>query len=313
MENSRIVLAVDGGATKTTLVIYSDNGDHLFEKTSIGSNYHTIGANKVERVITDLLLDAYQAIPYDRIEIAAFAMAGIDTEKDLAIVKTIIEKCFQNVPYDIQTVIVENDVQSTLIGITGGNPGALILSGTGSIAYALDVDGSIVRTGGWGHRAADEGSGYWIGREIIRAVVQLEDGRSNKQTVLKNLLYEKLQVKQMDEMLFWLYRPDYTNAQVASISSILSKAVHLDDETAIDIAKRAACELSRLAITVLKKVNYYDEPFTFYLNGGILQNHSYIRELFIQEMQEVYPNLSFELCHKQPIQYIVNRAFIELI
>ncbi|MFY3791237.1 N-acetylglucosamine kinase [Ureibacillus sp. MALMAid1270] len=312
MENSRFVLAVDGGATKTTLVIYSDNGDTLFEKTSTGSNYHAIGANKVERVITDLLLDAYQAVPFERIDIAAFAMAGIDTKYDLSIVKAIIDNCFQNVPFETQTVIVENDVHSTLIGITSGNPGALILSGTGSIAYAIDRNGNIVRTGGWGHRAADEGSGYWIGQEIIRAVVQFEDGRTNKQTALKKLLYEKLQVDHMEEMLSWLYRPEYTNAQVASISSILCQAVSLRDETAIDIANRAASELSRLASTVLRKINVFEEPFTIYLNGGILQNHPYIRNVFIQEMLEAYPNLSFELCHKQPIEYIVNRAITEL-
>ncbi len=273
---------------------------------------HAIGTEKVERVITDLLLDAYQAIPYDNIEIAAFAIAGIDTEHDLSIVNVIIENCLNNVPFHIHTTIVENDVHSTLIGITGGKPGALILSGTGSIAYAMDGQGKMVRAGGWGHRAADEGSGYWIGQQIIREVVRCEDGRSRKQTILKELLYEKLKVQQLDEMLSWLYRPEYTNAQVASISSIISEAVQLGDETAIEIANNAAYELTILAETALQKINYLNEPFTLYLNGGILQNHSIIRDLFIQNMLEVYPNLSFELCHDQPIQYIVNRALSEL-
>lgn len=312
MDKKRIVMAVDGGATKTTLVIYCEQGKRIFEKTSTGTNYHAIGSCQVERVITDLLLDAYQAAPYDNIEIAGFAMAGLDTEHDLVIVKEIIEHSFNNVPYHINTIIVENDVLSTLKGITDGKPGALLLSGTGSIAYAIDGKGQIVRTGGWGHRAADEGSGYWIGQQIIRAVVRHEDGRSSNQTILKNLLYENLKVTQLDEMLAWLYHEDYTNAKVASISSILNEAVKLGDEIAIDIASRAAYELTILAEAILQKVNYYNEPFTYYLNGGILQNHSTIRDLFIQNLLKNYPNLSFKLCDDQPIQYILNRVFLEL-
>lgn len=312
MEKKRIVMAIDGGATKTTLVIYSEQGQKLFEKTSTGTNYHAIGIEKVERVIRDLLLEAYKAVPYDRIEIAGFAMAGVDTERDLSTVKGIIENSFNNVPYRINTIIVENDVHSTLIGLTRDNPGALLISGTGSIAYAIDGKGNIVRTGGWGHRAADEGSGYWIGQQIIREVVRHEDGRSSNQTILKELLYETLKVNQLDEMLAWLYHPEYTNAQVASISFILKEAVKLGDETALNIANQAAVELSLLAETVLQKIYYSNEPFVFYLNGGILQNHPTIRDLFIQNMLIKHPNLSYKLCNDQPIQYIVNRVFLEL-
>ncbi len=312
MNKERIIMAVDGGATKTSLVIYSINGQKLFEKTTFGSNYHTIGAEKFEKVITDLLLDAFQATPYTNIEVAAFAMAGIDTAHDLSIVKVLIENCFNQVPFDIHTIIVENDVLSTLKGITGGGPGALVLSGTGSIAYAMNGQGKIVRAGGWGHRAADEGSGYWIGQQIIRAVVRVEDGRSTNATKLKKFLYEKLEISQLEELLYWLYHPEYTNAQLASISSILSEAVELGDEIAINIANEAAYELYYLAKTVLEKINYLNEPYTIYLNGGILQNHSVIRNLFVKNMLKVYPKLSFKLCDEQPIQYIVNRAFSEL-
>ena len=312
MNKNRLVMAVDGGATKTTLVICSKDQEKLFEKTSTGSNYHAIGTEKVEKVITDLLLDAYQAIPHENIEIVAFAMAGIDTDYDLSTVKAIIEKAFNNVPFHIHTIIVENDVLSTLKGITAGKPGALILSGTGSIAYAINSEGTIVRTGGFGHRAADEGSGYWIGQQIIRAVVKCEDGRSKEHTILKDLLYEKLQVNHLGEMLTWLYRSEYTNAQVAGISSILIDAVNRGDTIAKEIALNAALELTNLAETTLQKINITNEPFTLYLNGGILQNHSIIRRLFIENMRRSYPNLSFELCKEQPIQYIVNRALYEM-
>ena len=47
-------------------------------------------------------------------------------------------------------LIIENDAEATMIGATWGKPGALLISGTGSIAYAHDAKGRIVRSGGWG-------------------------------------------------------------------------------------------------------------------------------------------------------------------
>nr|WP_106782214.1 BadF/BadG/BcrA/BcrD ATPase family protein [Lysinibacillus timonensis] len=312
MKDERLIIAVDGGATKTTLVIQSENCRTLFTQTSTGSNYHAIGSERVERVLSGLLQEAHEAIPFANIEIATFAMAGIDTDYDLAIIKGVIEKSLSNTPITIKTIIIENDVHSTLLGITKGNPGALLLSGTGSICYAYDGQHQMIRTGGWGHRAADEGSGYWIGRKILRAVVRFEDGRSSKPTILKQLLFDKLQVKHLDQLLAWVYHPEYTNAELASISSIISEAVALGDEAAIEIARSAAKELSILTMATLKKLTYLEEPFTVYINGGLLQNHPIIRDLFEQYTLEHFPNLLFELCHKQPIEYIINRALLEL-
>ncbi|BDH59966.1 N-acetylmuramic acid/N-acetylglucosamine kinase [Lysinibacillus sp. PLM2] len=312
MTEEKVVMAVDGGATKTAITIQLANGKTLFNKISTGSNIHAIGVEHVERVITDLLLDAYQAIPNTQIEVAAFAMAGIDTSHDLSIIKGIIENCLNNVPFEINTIIVENDVHSTLLGLTNGKPGALVLSGTGSIAYAFDGRDLIVRTGGWGHLAADEGSGYWVGQEILRAIIRAEDGRTNKLTYLKNLLFEKLQITTIEQLLSWVYHPEFTNAQMASISSILSDAIEHGDETAIHIAKNAAKELSILAITVLEKIQYNGEVFTLYMNGGILKNHIVIKDLFQQYVSTKYPNISFELCHDAPIQYILKRALSEV-
>ena len=43
---------------------------------------------------------------------------------------------------------------------------SLLISGTGAICYSF-VDGNIFRSGGWGHRIGDEGSGYWIGKSTV--------------------------------------------------------------------------------------------------------------------------------------------------
>lgn len=61
------------------------------------------------------------------------------------------------------------DVEAAHLGALGGEPGVLLLAGTGSIALGRGSRGAWVRKGGLGPLLGDEGSGFWIGRESLRA------------------------------------------------------------------------------------------------------------------------------------------------
>lgn len=307
-----VFLAVDGGATKTTLSIQSAMGECLFEKTTTGTNYQAIGVDNVIDVLSALLNDAYHFTKLEKINLAVFAIAGIDTEADLSTVNSIIKTSLQNTPLLIDDIIVENDVHATLLGLTRNNPGALVISGTGSIAYGTDGNGNVVRSGGWGHLAGDEGSGYWIGRQILKAVFCSVDGRFEKPSFLKDLVYEKLEIDSIEQLMTWLYHPNYTNAQIASISSVITKAIALGDEQAIAIAREAAKELSLLVNATLRQIQYKDGPFTLYMNGGILRHNPMILNLLQHNVADNFPRISFVLCEENPIDYIIQRAIFAL-
>ena len=51
-------------------------------------------------------------------------------------------------------------------------PGVGAISGTGSNVFGVGADGRAWRAGGWGHLLGDEGSGYWLGIESIRAALR---------------------------------------------------------------------------------------------------------------------------------------------
>lgn len=309
----KVILAVDSGATKTTLAICSQHGDCYFKKTSTGSNYQTIGKDNVQQVLSELLHDAYESTKLSTINVAAFAMAGIDTQDDLSIVEQLITSCLEQSKFLVKKCIVENDVHATLLGLVGVNQrGALIISGTGAICYAVGSNDELVRTGGWGHRAGDEGSGYWLGQQIVKALFRIEDGRNEKPSILKQLVYEKLNIQNAEQLMTWLYHPDYTNAQLASISSVLPEAIVAGDEQAIDIAQQAALELSILASSTLKKVGAADDDYPLYLNGGVFQHHPMILSLFQQYINKQYPRISLTLCKAKPIDYIIMRALHEI-
>ncbi len=68
-----------------------------------------------------------------------------------------------------------SDAQAAALGALGGRAGVLVLSGTGSIVLGRSERGRWARAGGLGPLLGDEGSGFWLGREWLRATTDGED------------------------------------------------------------------------------------------------------------------------------------------
>lgn len=73
----------------------------------------------------------------------------------------------------------DTDSFTMLLGAHGGQPGVIVIAGTGSIAEALRADGLRATVGGWGFRVDDEGSGGWLGLQAVRHGLAAFDGRVN--------------------------------------------------------------------------------------------------------------------------------------
>ncbi|MEG0258675.1 MAG: BadF/BadG/BcrA/BcrD ATPase family protein [Lysinibacillus sp.] len=311
MNSGKWLLVIDGGGTKTACtLLQADSGEIYFSATASGSNYQAIGVENTKKVLSFLLQQVKAFLCNEtsqEIAVATFAMAGIDSTHDHVTVSGIIEEACAAENLTIQELLVENDAEATLLGVTAGQAGALLIAGTGAIAYAHDGKGKIERVGGWGHRAGDEGSGYWLGQEVIRAIFHMEDGRGEP-TILKDAVYSALHIHDVSELNAWLFAPTYTNAQLAKMGSFLADAVVKNDACAIRISTNAAYELVSLACAVLKNNDYDSESFTLYCNGGAIQHNPLIFETFTQAMASKYPKLNITLCKKAPLDYIVDRT-----
>ena len=304
--SNQYILAVDGGATKTTMSIRTANGLELFSATSTGSNYQAVGIESVQHVLIGLMRSAAAHLPPIHLEVAVFAMAGMDTKRDKIILEEIIDQSVARSSFTFGTIIIENDVEATLKGLCEENA-TLLISGTGAICYSV-ADQTTFRAGGWGHRVGDEGSGYWIGKHIAKAIFRAVDGR-NEPTALTKLILEAYKLEDSDALLNWIYSEEYTNVRLANLASFLQQAVEQNDNVAKKIAEKAAMELFLLSTTVLNKANYIHGPHLFFLNGGVLKNNEFILNLVKEKLVAVYPQLIIQMCEKKPIEAIMKRAF----
>src|SRR6188508_2378169 len=103
-----------------------------------------------------------------------------------------------------ETARVVNDAAIALVAGAEERVGIVILAGTGSIAYGADREGHTARSGGYGFLLADEGSGYWLGHQALRAAVRSADGRG-PQSALAALVFESLGVGSVAEMVPVVY------------------------------------------------------------------------------------------------------------
>src|SRR3989475_11684791 len=165
------VLGIDAGGTKTVCLLADEGGKVLSEGRGPGANLHAAGELEVEKVLHEVMEDALG----DRdITPAAICLgiAGVDRDDEARTVRAIMRRIGHK-----SRVLVVNDALIALVAGAKDAPGIVIIAGTGSIVYGRNAGGDASRAGGWGHMIGDEGSGYWIGREALAAVMRASDGR----------------------------------------------------------------------------------------------------------------------------------------
>jgi N-acetylglucosamine kinase-like BadF-type ATPase len=165
------VLGIDAGGSKTTALLADGSGRIIGEGRSSGANLHTDGELQVEKVFHSVIEQATEGRD-TAIAAACLGIAGVDREADFRIVGDIMRRLgFRS------NLLIVNDALIALVAGAGASPGVVVISGTGSIAYGVSHRGLAARAGGWGPTLGDEGSGYWIGRRALAAVVRDVDGR----------------------------------------------------------------------------------------------------------------------------------------
>src|SRR6187455_36277 len=192
------VLGIDAGGTKTVCQLADATGEVLAEARRGGANLQAAGELEVEKVLHEVMEEAigdHNIIP----AAICLGIAGVDRPDDAAVVRGIMKR----IGYKARVLVV-NDALVALEAGAPGQPGVVIISGTGSISYGRNAAGIAARSGGWGYVLGDEGSGYWIGRSALRAVLREADHRGPR-TALTPMLLEHFQVEQPQLLLHEVY------------------------------------------------------------------------------------------------------------
>ncbi len=186
----------------------------------------------------------------------------------------------------------------------------VIISGTGSIAYGRNSRNEGARSGGWGHVLGDEGSGYWIGRAALRAVLREADLRGPK-TALTHLLLQHFGVTEAQNLIHEVYQNKLSPAAIGALAQCVQEAFTERDEAATGILRAAADELEAAGVSVARRLELETESFAFILGGGIFRAVPWLRDEMLRRLPAAVPSGTARLLDREPAVGAVSFALAE--
>jgi glucosamine kinase len=298
------VIGIDAGGTKTVCLLADGEGRVVARARGPGANLQAAGELQVEKVLHDVM---EEAIGERDLMPAAICLgiAGVDRPDDRAVVRGIMKRIGSKA-----RVLIVNDALVALEAGAPGEPGVVIISGTGSIAYGRNAAGEAARSGGWGYVLGDEGSGYWIGRAALRAVLRAADHRGPS-TLLTAMLLDHFNVSQPQALLHEVYHTNLKPAAIGALATCVHTAFTEGDPAAVGILRGAADELEGAALSVTRRLNLTAEAFSFILSGGIFRAVPSLHQELARRLPAAVPHSTARLLDREPAEGAVTLALQE--
>ena len=300
------VLGIDAGGTKTVCLLADDQGAILAEARGGGANLQAHGELEVEKVLHHVMDTAIGSRDVRPVAIC-LGIAGVDRPQDAESVRGIMRR----IGAKARTLVV-NDALVALVAGAGAEdtPGVVIIAGTGSIAYGRDGSGRAARAGGWGYLLGDEGSGFWVGRRALSAIVRAADGRGPS-TQLSELVMTRLQLVRPSDLIRETYYRDLRRTAIAGLAPLVQQAREAGDAVAAEILNQAANELTAAAASVVSRLGMRGEVFPTILAGGIFKAVPWLADEVMRLMNEIAPRSESRVLEVEPAVGAVRLAIAE--
>jgi N-acetylglucosamine kinase-like BadF-type ATPase len=239
----KLFLGVDGGQSSTTAMVGDESGRVVGVGRGGPCNHvgKAEGREKFLRAVGASLREA--GFAGAEFEAACLGFSGGAADKDAYVRELIRAKHY----------VVTHDAFVALMGATAGEPGVVTIAGTGSIAFGRNREGKTARAGGWGYVFGDEGGGFDLVRQALRAALRHEEGWGPK-TALRDALLSSTGTTSVNDLLHGFYTDEYPRERVAALSKLVDRAANDGDGVAREILLAAAQQLATLAGAVRAQI-----------------------------------------------------------
>ncbi len=239
--NGQIVGMGYGGPTNTTF-ISEDDAAYAMREAVAGS----LGISLSEPVPQPQVRSIYMSAPGFTADAANRALSDLCPEGQIK---------------------VEADPPAVFRAAIPAGDGIVVLSGTGSFAAGL-WKGKWLTNGGWGPLLGDEGSGYWIGLEALKAVALVADKRAPA-TLLQTILRRTLFYSFDEELRRFAYKQSLNRQRIAGLTILVAQAAREGDEVAYSILVRAGEKLAELVENLAVRLETNGQEVPVSLVGGV--------------------------------------------
>ena len=276
-DTGRVLLAADGGGTKTEFVLFTEAGKVLRRLVLGGTNPNSVGMDAALAVLREGI-DRMQGEGHP---IAGFyaGVAGCTNGENNRSVLAFLKKTYPDLKTDLKT-----DIYNVISCVDHSGRSIAVICGTGSIVYAKTEDG-LQRLGGWGYLFDSGGSGYDFGRDAVCAALAENDG-FGPATQLKPMLEEELGGNVWDKINVLYTLP---KEKIASFAGLVFAAYEQGDAVAGEIIGK---NMDRLAFLINRAVEQYDAGPAVIISGGLTAQKAvllpFLKEKLHPQLQPVF-------------------------
>ncbi len=236
-------LGIDAGGSRCRARLVTPDGV-IVGAAEAGPANARVGLGKLKDTLIAVASDAFAAGGLDQSEMAktnaGMGIAGIS--------RAGMREAVMDLPLPFAKVAIETDAAIANLGAHGGEDGAILILGTGSIGFIKVGDKSIT-IGGYGFPISDEGSGAALGLSAMRHALRALDGRT-KPTPLSTAITDQFS-HSTAQAIAWMDKG--TPRDYAAMAPMVMDYAEKDDEIARSIVEDAVKHVERFIETIFSK------------------------------------------------------------
>ena len=296
LEDNYFIIGIDGGASKTEGVIFTQTGQLL---ASIQGNGTSLTANeepapeRIRHMI--LMLCAKAGISTDFVDAVGLGLAGASNQR----ARDMLFKEIDGLKLSRKTLIASDAEAAFEVGCPG-NEGVLLSVGTGVIALGRGKNGKTFRSGGLGLEK-DVGSGYWIGKEALLKIAIEENNLFGDQELLalSEVICRHAGENAFDISVEKIMESDEKIQKIAALAKAVIQLAENNNNQAIAIVQEATLGVSELLLELTGAMELEKDYFLIAGNGSILRNTLY-RKFLTDTLRFHFPKVNWTFSSISP-------------
>jgi len=282
--NNQFVIGVDGGGTKTAVVLADMNGKIVKRAVSGISNPRNVGIESAVKNVAEGIYDVFKSKKNIDVVSTFIGLPAMEEEykaKKPAIIRELkkhkkIAKIFKG------KVAIGSDQLVAFRSGANGKDGIVAIAGTGCAVHGWN-EGQQAKVNGWGW-LADEGSAFWVGQKTFQAILKSYDGRVSD-TILEKKALKDLKLKSLDKLVDFVYG-DFTK-NIPALFKICDEAASGGDKAAREILVAAGKEISLSVREVAAKLRFFEEVPLVLVGSTYISR--WVADTAMNEIDRYYP------------------------
>jgi N-acetylglucosamine kinase-like BadF-type ATPase len=285
-------LGIDAGGSRTRGAV-GDQHRVLGRAETSSSKIQRVGEAEARRALRTVIEETCKSagVRANSIEQVCIGISGFS---DPGVAETVRSIVGEIVPAPVEVV---GDMMIALEAAFGALPGCIVNAGTGSFALGRNERCIFARVGGWGPAISDEGSGYWIGRAAVAAVLRAHD--SGKSTALAGAITQAWHLTTYEDFVRVAIAsppPDF-----AQLFPTVLREAEQGDPIACEVLERAGVEVAELARLAIGQLWPDSKRVRVAILGGVLESSWPTRRAFAASLRSSCPGCAISFGNVEPV------------